>query len=74
VVGTLSPPSLSFSLSLSPSLREEFADHGLSELVTLTCRDVCKEGFGLESIADAGMEIIFPSTQQYSHSVLNLAF
>lgn len=38
-----------------PHPREEFVDHGLSELVTLTCRDVCKEGFGLENMADAGL-------------------
>ena len=32
----------------------EFESHGLSELVTLACRDVCSEGFGLEHVADAG--------------------
>lgn len=31
----------------------EFESHGLSELVTLACRDVCSEGFGLEHVADA---------------------
>ena len=33
---------------------EEFACHGLSDVVTLTCRDVCTNGFGLEGVADAG--------------------
>ena len=45
---------LSLPLPLSRP-REEFIEHGLSELVTLTCRDVCKEGFGLENVADAGL-------------------
>ena len=39
-------------------LREEFASHGLSDVVTLACRDVCKDGFGLESKADAGRTTI----------------
>ena len=34
--------------------REEFKRHGLEGVVTLTCRDVCVEGFGMEDIADAG--------------------
>ena len=33
--------------------RSEFAEHGLSDLVTATHRDVCSEGFGLENKADA---------------------
>ena len=36
--------------------REEFREHGLNELVTIQCRDVCQDGFGLESIADAGTD------------------
>ena len=35
--------------------REEFERHGLSEVVTLTCRDVCADGFGLVCEADAGI-------------------
>jgi len=31
----------------------EFAQHGLSEFVTVTCRDVCGEGFQLEHTVDA---------------------
>ncbi|KAF9183845.1 tRNA (adenine-N(1)-)-methyltransferase catalytic subunit trm61 [Haplosporangium sp. Z 11] len=31
----------------------EFEEHGLSDMVTLQCRDVCKEGFGLENKVDA---------------------
>ncbi|KAF9112200.1 tRNA (adenine-N(1)-)-methyltransferase catalytic subunit trm61 [Mortierella sp. AM989] len=32
---------------------KEFEDHGLSDYVTLQCKDVCKEGFGLENKVDA---------------------
>ena len=35
--------------------REEFQAHGLSELVTIQCRDVGQDGFGLKDIADAGI-------------------
>ncbi|XP_002732949.1 tRNA (adenine(58)-N(1))-methyltransferase catalytic subunit TRMT61A-like [Saccoglossus kowalevskii] len=33
--------------------REEFTDHGIGDLVTVSCRDVCKDGFDVEHIADA---------------------
>jgi len=33
---------------------KEFEEHGLSHLVTLQCRDVCKEGFGIEDKVNAG--------------------
>lgn len=33
--------------------RKEFESHGIGDLVTVTCRDVCKEGFGLSQVADA---------------------
>ncbi|KAJ8308171.1 hypothetical protein KUTeg_013045 [Tegillarca granosa] len=32
---------------------EEFKEHGLSDYVTITHRDVCQDGFGLNHIADA---------------------
>lgn len=32
---------------------DEFRRHGLADLVTVMHRDVCKEGFGLDTIADA---------------------
>ncbi|KAG0258269.1 tRNA (adenine(58)-N(1))-methyltransferase catalytic subunit trmt61a, partial [Linnemannia exigua] len=32
---------------------KEFEEHGLKDLVTIECRDVCKNGFGLENKADA---------------------
>lgn len=32
---------------------EEFKKHGLGDLVTAKHRDVCKDGFGLENVADA---------------------
>ena len=34
--------------------REEFGSHGLSEVVRIECRDVCRDGFGLDDVADAG--------------------
>ncbi|KAG0003617.1 tRNA (adenine-N(1)-)-methyltransferase catalytic subunit trm61 [Entomortierella chlamydospora] len=33
--------------------KKEFEDHGLLDMVTLQCRDVCKDGFGLENKVDA---------------------
>ncbi|KAF9204018.1 tRNA (adenine-N(1)-)-methyltransferase catalytic subunit trm61 [Podila verticillata] len=33
--------------------KKEFEEHGLSHLVTLQCRDVCKDGFNLENKVDA---------------------
>lgn len=38
----------------SSNFRDEFREHGLSELVSIECRDVCQEGFGMKNIADAG--------------------
>ena len=32
--------------------RQEFEEHGLGHLVTVTQRDTCKNGFGLERVAD----------------------
>ncbi|KAF8933092.1 tRNA methyltransferase complex subunit Cpd1 [Dissophora ornata] len=33
--------------------KKEFEDHGLSDMVTLQCRDVCKDGFDMENKVDA---------------------
>ena len=38
--------------------REEFERHGLGSVITLTCRDVCAEGFGMEDVADAGEKMV----------------
>lgn len=35
--------------------REEFAQHGMDEIVTLTHRNVCKDGFTVTDTANAGM-------------------
>ncbi|ORX96613.1 tRNA methyltransferase complex GCD14 subunit [Basidiobolus meristosporus CBS 931.73] len=32
---------------------QEFKDHGISDLVTIECRDVCKTGFGLKDLVHA---------------------
>ena len=34
--------------------RKEFESHKISHLVSVRCRDVCKEGFGLNQVGDAG--------------------
>ena len=34
--------------------REEFTRHGMDDVVTLTHRNVCKDGFTVEDTADAG--------------------
>ncbi|CAG2190426.1 GCD14 [Mytilus edulis] len=33
--------------------KEEFVEHGVSDFVTVTHKDVCQDGFGLNGIADA---------------------
>ena len=45
---------ISYDKSIS-CFRKEFAAHGLSDFVSVECRDVCKDGFGLASTVDAGM-------------------
>ena len=40
--------------------RVEFIEHGMSDLVTLRHRNVCKDGFELEGVADAGQSAIPP--------------
>ena len=37
----------------SKKARQEFLDHGLSDFVTVTHRDVCGDGFQLTDVADA---------------------
>lgn len=34
--------------------RKEFELHGLSEFITLECRNVCQDGFGLVNLVDSG--------------------
>ena len=36
----------------SQKAREEFIEHGVSDIVTVKHRDVCKDGFELDGIAD----------------------
>lgn len=38
--------------------REEFDQHGIGKYITSKCADACKDGFGLENIADAGFSPI----------------
>lgn len=34
--------------------KKEFSDHGLSDIIQLQHRDVCKDGFGLKDAVNAG--------------------
>lgn len=43
--------------------KKEFEEHGLSDMVTLRCRDVCKDGFDLENKVDAGKCYFFKALQ-----------
>ena len=38
--------------------RDEFTRHGMSDVVTLTHRNVCKDGFTVEDTADSGTTIL----------------
>lgn len=43
-----------FHESRAEMARREFQEHGLGDIVTAQCRDVCNDGFGLVDVADAG--------------------
>ncbi len=43
-----------FHAERAAKARQEFADHGLSQFVTITHADACKEGFQKTGVADAG--------------------
>ena len=45
--------------ALIHSFSDEFTRHGLSDIVTLTHRNVCKDGFSVTDIADAGALFLF---------------
>ncbi|KAL4261575.1 tRNA (adenine(58)-N(1))-methyltransferase catalytic subunit TRM61 [Pleurotus pulmonarius] len=45
--------SFSHSVARASKAKEEFTRHGLADIVTLTHRNVCKDGFTVESAADA---------------------
>ncbi|KAG8953866.1 tRNA (adenine-N(1)-)-methyltransferase catalytic subunit trm61 [Tulasnella sp. 424] len=45
--------SFEFHETRCQAAQEEFAQHGMSEYVTVSHRNVCKEGFGLENAVDA---------------------
>ncbi|KAF8966718.1 tRNA (adenine-N(1)-)-methyltransferase catalytic subunit trm61 [Entomortierella lignicola] len=57
IVRTLAPTghlySFEYHQERASAAKKEFEDHGLSDMVTLQCRDVCKDGFGLENKVDA---------------------
>jgi hypothetical protein len=44
---------------LTYALSDEFARHGMSDIVTLTHRNVCKDGFTVTDTADAGALFLF---------------
>ena len=52
------PPQLS-----NYQCREEFARHGMNDIVTLTHRNVCKDGFTVSDTVDSGNPLLLhPST------------
>jgi hypothetical protein len=52
----VSVPAIRVLCFVTQSLnREEFALHGMDQIVTLTHRNVCKEGFTVVDMADSGM-------------------
>lgn len=44
---------MEFHQQRAEKAREEFREHGVEHLVTVTNQDVCKSGFGVSNIADA---------------------
>lgn len=45
--------TVEFHQQRAEKAREEFWEHGVEHLVTVTNQDVCKNGFGVSNIADA---------------------
>ncbi|XP_010286738.1 PREDICTED: tRNA (adenine(58)-N(1))-methyltransferase catalytic subunit TRMT61A [Phaethon lepturus] len=45
--------TVEFHQQRAEKAREEFQEHGVEHLVTVTNQDVCKNGFGVSNIADA---------------------
>ncbi|GES75838.1 tRNA (adenine(58)-N(1))-methyltransferase catalytic subunit TRMT61A-like [Rhizophagus clarus] len=37
------------------AVKKDFGEHGLSDLITVECRDVCKDGFGIKDIVHADL-------------------
>jgi len=40
------------------SYSQDFEEHGLSDLITVECRDVCKNGFGVTDLVHAGKSYV----------------
>ncbi|KAK3843512.1 MAG: tRNA methyltransferase complex subunit Cpd1 [Linnemannia gamsii] len=57
IARTLAPTghlySFEYHQERANAAKKEFEEHGLSDMVTLRCRDVCKDGFDLEDKVDA---------------------
>ncbi|KAF9959115.1 tRNA (adenine-N(1)-)-methyltransferase catalytic subunit trm61 [Modicella reniformis] len=57
IIRTLAPTghlyTFEYHQERADAAKKEFEDHGLSDLVTLQCRDVCKDGFNMEDKVDA---------------------
>jgi hypothetical protein len=66
------PPPCTHPNHLLP-FSEEFARHGMSDIVTLTHRNVCKDGFTVTDTADAGAQFYFVVLSQ-PHSSLPSPF
>ncbi|KAF9438493.1 tRNA (adenine-N(1)-)-methyltransferase catalytic subunit trm61 [Entomortierella beljakovae] len=57
IIRTLAPTghlyTFEYHQERATAAKKEFEEHGISDMVTLECRDVCKDGFGLENKVDA---------------------
>lgn len=58
IVRTIQPSGKLFSFEYhsdrAQQATKEFSLHGFSDLVTVDCRDVCAEGFGIKNAVSAG--------------------
>ncbi|KAG0301704.1 tRNA (adenine-N(1)-)-methyltransferase catalytic subunit trm61 [Dissophora globulifera] len=57
IVRTLGPTGHLYSFEYHQervnAAKKEFEEHGMSDMVTLQCRDVCKDGFDMTNMVDA---------------------
>jgi hypothetical protein len=53
--------------------RQEFKDHGLDKLITLSHRDVCQDGFDLQDTVNAGKILHFINTMPLSELLLKVS-